>query len=175
MVPDQAVVMGSFTNVERSAEALERLRAAGIDDRDITVMSSVPYAPAILGRPPVRTLLPRISLGSAALGLAIGIFFVVITPYLYVIRVGGQPISPTPPAILLLYEFCMLFLIIGTFAGLLVMGRMPPSGPEYADPKLSADRVVLLVSCPPDQEQAAIDILKDQGAVEVQEPKRRKL
>ena len=174
-MPIESVVMGSFTDVERSAGALEQLHAAGIDDQDITVMSSVPFAPAILGRPRVRTLLPQISLASALLGLVIGLFFAVITPYLYVIRVGGQPISPTPPTLLLLYEFTMLFLILGTFGGLLVLGRMPPTKPEYADPKLSADRIVLLVSCPLDLVKLVSETMRDEGAVEVVQPKRRQL
>jgi hypothetical protein len=173
--PQQAVIMGSFTDVGRSSEALEHLRALGIRDEDITVMSSVPYGAAILGRPPAKTRLPQVALASAALGLAIGVFFAIITPYLYVIRVGGQAISPVPPTLLLLYEFTMLFLVIGTFGGLLVLGHLAPSEPQYADPLLSADRIVLVVQCPPDRQEVATRVLRDQGAVEVQTPERRKL
>jgi hypothetical protein len=174
-MPDQTVLMGSFTDVERSAEALEQLRAQGIDDRDVTVMSSVPYAPAILGRPPVRTPLGRISLASGLAGLAIGLFFVVITPYLYVIRVGGQPISPTPPALLLLYEFCMLLLIAGTFGGLLYLNRSRQPEAGYYDPHLSADRITLVVHHPPDKKPQVLAILEAQGALDIGAPERRKL
>jgi hypothetical protein len=174
-VPDQAVVIGSFTDVERPAEALEQLRALGIDDRDITVMSSVPYATAILGRPQVRTPLSWISLAGAVLGLVIGVFFVVITPYLYVIRVGGQPISPTPPALLLLYEFAMLFLIAATFGGLLFLNRTPGSEPEYYDPHLSDGRIALVVHYPAEKKAEVVAVLEAQGAGDIGEPERRKL
>jgi hypothetical protein len=174
-VPDQAVLIGSFTDVERAADALDHLRALGIQDRDITVMSSVPQPSGILERPRPKTLLPWISLGSAGLGLAVGLFFAVITPYLYVIRVGNQPISPTPPTLLLLYEFTMLFMIAGTLGGMLLLNHMPPIEPQYADPMLSAGRTAVLFQCPDDKKKAAVEILEAQGAQDVHEPERRKL
>jgi hypothetical protein len=167
--------MGSFTDVERSAEAVAQLRAQGIDDGDITIMSSVPYAPAIFGRPPIKTLLGRISLASGLLGLAVGLFFVVITPYLYIIRVGGQPISPTPPTLLLLYEFCMLLLIAGTFGGLLFLNRSPESEAGYYDPHLTDGRITLVVHHAPEKKPQILAILAAQGALNIGVPERRQL
>ncbi|MFN2226768.1 MAG: hypothetical protein ACK2UY_10680, partial [Anaerolineae bacterium] len=57
-----AVVMGSFTEIEPTADALDELRGRGIADEQISIMSSLPYSPNILGRPSVRTRLPMISL-----------------------------------------------------------------------------------------------------------------
>jgi hypothetical protein len=39
---DQSVVMGSFLDIEPSADALDDLRSLGIPDGDIKVMSSLP-------------------------------------------------------------------------------------------------------------------------------------
>lgn len=172
---DTAVVMGSFEEIEATADALDGLRALGVPDQDIEIMSSLPYSNKILGRPSLKSRLPLISLGSAALGFLVGLFFTVITPYMYVIRVGGHPIVPTPPTILLLYEFTMLFLIVGTFSGMLWLERLPSFGPEYYDPSLTDGRIAILIRCPDDKKPDAVGVLRSKGAEDIHEPERRVL
>ncbi len=170
-----ARVMGSFRDVEPTADALDALRGLGIAEEQIRVMSSLPYSANILGRAPVRTRLPLISLVSAVLGLSAGIFFTVITPNLYIIRVGGQPIVPFPPTLLLLYEFIMLLLIVGTFGGFLVLNHFPSSEPDYYDPKLNEGRISVLVECPAGMRADAVAALEAHGAEDIHEPERREL
>ncbi len=172
---NQAVVMGTFREIEPTADTLEQLRALGIPDGDITVLSSLPYSSNILGRPHLKTWLPVISLVSAVLGFLTGLFFTVITPQLYIIRVGGQPIVPVPPTALLLYEFTMLFLILGTFGGFLVLNRFPSTEPQYYDPKLTDGRLGVLVHCPDEKKEDAVAVLQENGAEEIHEPERREL
>lgn len=172
---DPIVVMSSFLEIDPSAAALDRLRALGIPDKDIEVMSSLPYAAEILGRPHVKSRLTVISLVSAIVGVGAGIFFTVITPYLYIIRVGGQPIVPVPPTALLMYEFIMLALIVGTFGGFLALNRFPSTEPQYYDPKLTEGRISLLIHTPADKEADVVAILEELGAQVIQEPERRRL
>jgi len=172
---DQAVVMGSFTDIEPSVDALDDLRALGIADADITVMSSLPYSPGVLGRPHPKSRLPVISLVSAVVGLVAGLFFTAITPYLYIVRVGGQPIVPVPPTLLLLYEFIMLLLIVGTFGGFLLLNHFPSDKPQYYDPKLSDGRIGILVHCAPEKVTEAMAVFQSHGAEDVHEPERREL
>jgi hypothetical protein len=172
---DQAVVMGSFLDIEPSVDALDDLRALGIPDSDITVMSSLPYSPDVLGRPHLKTRLPVVSLVAAVLGLLAGLFFTAITPYLYIIRVGGQPIVPVPPTLLLLYEFIMLFLIVGTFGGFLFLNHFPVDKPQYYDPKLNDGRISVLVRCPAGKKADAMAVLEDHDAQDIHEPERREL
>jgi hypothetical protein len=167
------VVMSSFLEIDLAAAALDRLRGLGIPDSDITVMSSLPYSAEILGRPHVKSRLPVISLVSAVLGVGAGIFFTVITPYLYIIRVGGQPIVPIPPTAILLYEFIMLLLIVGTFGGFLVLNRSPSKEAPYYDPELNDGRISLLVHTPADKEADVVAALEELGAQMIQEPERR--
>ncbi len=171
---DTAIVMSSFLEIDSTATALDRLRDLGILDKDIEVMSSLPYSAEILGRPHVKTRLSVISLVSAVLGLGAGIFFTVITPYLYIIRVGGHPIVPIPPTALLLYEFIMLLLIVGTFGGFLALNRFPSTDPQYYDPELTNGRISLVVHTPADKEADVVAILKELGAEVSQEPERRR-
>jgi hypothetical protein len=162
---DSTVLMGSFQDLERAADTLDQLRALGISDGDITVVSSMPYSAKALGRAEVKTPLPGIVMASAMAGLLIGLFFTVVTPYLYVIRVGGQPIVPVPTTALLLYEFIMLILILGSFVGVVVLNNLPSTGPSYDGPALIDDRIGLLFRCSAEQKEKAHAVLESQAAV----------
>ena len=172
---DTAVVMSSFMEVNPSAAALGGLQSLGIPAEDVTVMSSLPWSPDILGRPHTKTPLAKIAMVSALVGLGIGIFLVVVTPYLYIIRVGGQPIVPVPPTLLLLYEFIMLALILGTFGAFLVLNRFPSLQSQYYDPELNNERISLLVHTPADKKADVVAVLDEHGGQVVQDPERREL
>jgi hypothetical protein len=172
---DTAFVMGSFRDIDPTVEALDRLRELGIPDENISVLSHLPLSERVLGRPHLWSRLGVIALVSAILGFLIGLFFVGITPYLYVIRVGGQPIAPFPPSALLLYEFTMLALILGTFGGFLVLNRFPDRRPEPYDAQLNAGRIGVVVEAPLDRRADVVAALEALGAEDVGEPERRTL
>ena len=172
---DISIVMGSFEEIEATVDALDGFRALGVPDEDIEIQSSLPYSSSILGRPHLKSRLPLISLAGAALGLLVGLFFTVVTPQLYIIQVGGQPIVPTPPTVLLLYEFTMLFLILGTFGGMLWLERLPSFSPQYYAPSLTDGRIALLIRCPDEKKAAAMEVLRSLGAQDIHEPERREL
>ncbi len=172
---DSTVLMGTFQDVERAADTLDKLREAGLADDDITVLSSVPYSHEMLGRPHKTVKLPYISLACAITGLLVGIFFAGVTPNLYVIPVGGQPTVPGPPTAVLLYAFTMVFLIIGTFVGMLWLNGFPSFEPQYYDPKLSDGRIALILRCTSAQKEAAQAVLEAQRAENILEPERRSL
>ena len=62
--------MGTFQDLERAADTLDKLREAGLEDDDITVLSSLPYSHEMLGRPHKTVKLPYISLACAIAGHA---------------------------------------------------------------------------------------------------------
>jgi len=167
--------MGTFQDVERAAEALEELRTVGLADDDITVLSSIPYSHEILGRPHKTVKLPYVSLACAIVGLLVGIFYAGVSPNLYVIPVGGQPTVPGPPTAVLLYAFTMVFLIIGTFLGMLWLNGFPSFEPQYYEPKLYDGRIALILRCTAAQKEAARAVLESQQAENIHEPERRSL
>jgi hypothetical protein len=172
---DTAFVIGSFRDIDPTVEALDRLRELGIPEEKISVLSHFPLSERMLGRPHHRSWLPVIALVSAALGFLIGLFFVGITPHLYVIRVGGQPIVPFPPSALLLYEFTMLALILGTFTAFMVLGRFPDRRPEPYDPDLNNGRIAVVIEDPGDRREEVMAALEALGAEDVGQPERRSL
>ncbi len=169
------VLMGLFNEVDPAADALDELRALGISDDEITVISGVPYSHHALGRPKPWERLPFFSLAGALVGFGVGIFFNVGTPLLYSIRVGGQPLVPIPPSAVITYEFTMMGLIIATFLGVLWQSGFPTYSPKYYDPEIAMGRIGIFFRCPPAKEEQARAVLARCGAEKIQRAERRPL
>jgi hypothetical protein len=168
-------LMGIFQDVDRVVVALDRLRELGIAEGKMEVLSSVPYSPAILGRPVPKTRLPLLVPLSALAGLLLGAFLAFVTPYLYVVRVGFQPVIAEPPSVIVLYECTMLGLVLGTFGGLLWQAGLLFRDPQHHDPILTDGRIGVLVHCRPEQKDAVRAALETEGAEKVTEPERKAL
>ena len=172
---NEIVLMGRFQDVGLAAETLEKLRDAGISDDAVEVISGYPFSTEMLGRPHRKTILPYISMGSAVAGFFAGLFMTVVTPNLYVVRVGGQPVAPGAPTALLLFEFTMIFLILGTFLGFLWLNLFPSYGPTYYDQKVSDGEIGLVIHCEAEQADDLRSLLETQHARNVHQPERRAL
>ncbi len=164
------VMLALFKEPESAAEALDELRKRGIDDRDMTVLSGIPYPTRVLGRPMVWERLPLVALSGAAVGFLIGIFLNVVTPLLYPIPVGGQPLVAIPPAAVITYEFTMMGLMVSTFLGILWESTVPSFGPKQYHSRISQGRVGVLFSCSADQAGELSALLVQNGAEEVVTP-----
>ncbi len=136
-----------FDDVEQVVEALTALRMIGIPEDDIAVISGIPIASAILGRPKVANLMARWSLPGAVLGLGAGVFFTFVTPTLYPLVVGGQPILSLPPSIVIIYEFTMLGVILATLVGLLAQAELPKWREIAYHPAISHGAIGVLFRC----------------------------
>jgi hypothetical protein len=168
-------VMGLFQDIDRVAQVLERLRGLGLAEEDLQVLSSLPYSPAMLGRPAPRTRLPWIIVGGAILGFLAGLFLAFGSPNLYVIHVGGQPVVPGPPTAIVLYELTMIGIVLGTFVGLLWQSGFLFRDPRHHEPAVADGRIGVLVRCRPEQRDAVRAALEAEGAEKVGEPERKAL
>jgi mono/diheme cytochrome c family protein len=101
-------------------------------------------------------------------GLAAGLFLTVGTPLLYSIRVGGQPIIPIPPSIIILFEFTMLGAIVATFAGMIAETRFPEFGQEIYDPRITEGHIGVMVRVEEDLVDKTRQILEVNGAHHMQ-------
>lgn len=146
------------------AEALGRLRALGISDQDISVISGVPYSDKILGRPMSWTRIPQVGLAGAALGFGIAMVLNWGTPALYSLHVGGQALFPIPTAIVVTFELTMLGLLISTFVGVFVEMISPSYGPNGYHPKVSDGNIAILFTCPSEMDQRMHAALTELGA-----------
>jgi mono/diheme cytochrome c family protein len=137
-------VLGLYHEATSTADTLDRLRELGVPEEAITVMSGVPYTPKMLGRRPVYERLVPIALIGALGGFLAALFLTVVTPHLYEIPVGGQPLVPGPPTIIIVFEFTMLGTLLATFGGLLAEIAFPAVGRHEYDHRVTEGHIAVL-------------------------------
>ncbi|MFC2030462.1 quinol:electron acceptor oxidoreductase subunit ActD [Chloroflexota bacterium] len=130
-------VLGLYHEATSTADTIDRLRELGVPDDAITVMSGIPYTPEMLGRRHSYERLGLYALMGAVGGLLAALFLTVVTPHLYSIPVGGQPLVPGPPSIIIVFEFTMLGVVLATFAGLLAEIAFPAMGRKVYDNRIT--------------------------------------
>jgi mono/diheme cytochrome c family protein len=134
-------VLGLFEEAASTADAIEQLRALGVPDESITVMSGAPYKPEMLGRPHVPKRLGPVALGGALFGIALATFLTVGIFLLYELIQGGQPIIPMPPSLIVYFEATMLGTMWVTFFGLILVNGFPIFKRRPYDPRITEGHI----------------------------------
>jgi hypothetical protein len=165
----ETTVLGLFEDIDHAAGVLSRLRGeGGAASEDLMVLSSVPFPEGVLesDRSPIR--LPLITVIFAFVGIAFGIALAGGTAELYLIRVGGKPISPVPPIGIIAYEMMMLFALSAAFFAALFEMRLPSWRAKVYDSRISEGLIGIAAHCV-DEEQAvrAERFCREAGATDV--------
>jgi hypothetical protein len=160
------MVLGLFREPDAVANAMDALRGAGFDGRELTVLSSTPYPDGAFGEEPVRHRLYVFPFVGAACGLAVGLLLTIATQLSYPLVTGGKPILAIPPMINVLYEGTLLGAIVFTVLGVLFESRLPDLGGTPYDPRIS-DGYLGLVVRPSDRQAEAERLLRQAGAEDV--------
>lgn len=157
-------LLALFHEAAPTADTIQQLREAGIDDTCVEVLSSIPYRGEMLGRPRPRTRIGKFALVGAGLGLITALFLTAGIFLLYPLRQGGQPLVPIPPSLIVLFEVIMLGTMWATFFGLLLGNRLPSFRPQLYDPRITEGHIGVLVEVEEGQIDEIMEILKRNGA-----------
>jgi len=160
----ELTLLAVFNDIDPAADAIEKLHEAGIGDEDINVISGVPVAHKILGRPHPASNVSRLSLGGAIAGFFVGIFLNWGTPNLYTVLVGGQYITPIPPGLIVTFEMTMLFALLATFLGVFLDSYFPNYRPMEYVPEISDGKIAVFFKCGEDAQANITDMLQKLGA-----------
>ena len=163
---EKNLLLAIFEDIDPAAHAVDKLRALGIHDSHVTVISGTPITEAMLGRKPQWSNVTRFAMGGAFIGLCVGIFLAYGTPNLYPITVGGRWIG-VPPTIVVMFEMTMLVMLISTFLGVFLDSRFPNYTPTQYVPEISDGRIALLIECPQDEEKNVETAMNELGAESV--------
>jgi hypothetical protein len=169
------VLMGLFTDVMKTAEALDGLRLLGLREEDMSILQGVPYTAKMLGRPKIHERIPWATILGALTGTMVALFLTYGTQWLYPIRVGGRSYTNLPTAIVPIYELTMLGLILGTFLNMIWKCGFPSTKPQYYDPVINHSRIAVMCTIDMRYEEDVRRVLLDKGAERVYEPERRPL
>ena len=174
-MPQRMSLMGLFTDIAHTGDALDKLRLLGLREEDMSLMMGVPYTEKMTGRPKIYERIPWATIFGALIGLGTALFLVGGTQMLYPIRVAGRPLVPIPTSIVVIYELTMLGLVLGTFLNLLWKNGFPSTKPQYYDHLINYGRTALLCTFDTRYEGDVRRALTDAGAERVYEPERRPL
>lgn len=165
---DTVSLLAVFPDLEPAADAIDQLRHLGIPDDQMNVISGVPVTEGMLGRPRQATNVPRLALGGALAGFAIGFFLAFGTPNLYPVEVGGQAFVPGPPTVVVLFELTMLGLLLSTFLGVFLDSYFPSYRPMHYVPEISDGKIGVFFNCPPEDSEKITKTMSDLGAEKVE-------
>ncbi len=172
---ESRMYLAIFPDIEPASNGIEKLHELGIPDNEMNVISGIPVRPSILDRPSAITRVSTIGFIGALLGMALGIFLVWGTPFLFPLLVGGQPIYPVPQVLIITFEMTMLGLMGFSFLGMFVDSGFPSYTPKEYVPEISDGKIGVLFRLPTDEEGRAKDALQQAGAESFEPAEARQL
>lgn len=131
-------------------QAVNRLRAAGVGDRQITVISSQPMEDFEFGQMDKATWMWWFACLGGLIGMGAGLGLSWITETSWPIHVGGLPTFAWWPNLIITFELTMLGAITATVVTLVVSALIPRRGESLYDPAVSDGLILVGVEDPPD-------------------------
>lgn len=154
------MLLGLFDNVETTADVIDHVRDLGVADDQMDVLSHVPYPARFFAFKSSRLWFLPFTLGGSLTGALVGFFITVLTPNLYPIHVGGQPLVPIPPSAVIFFEFISLFTMVGTFIGFLLQNRFPVLVREMYDELITDGYIGVQVQAEESTAEKVVDVFE---------------
>src|SRR5262249_49902900 len=139
-----------YPDPDAAQGAVDRLRKAGVPDREITVISSEPFEECEFSHRDKATALYWIAGFGGFLGLLAGYLLASATEELWPLPTGGMPIVAPWPNLIVMFELTMLGAILATVIALLVTTNLPRRRPALYDPEVSAGQILVGIENPAD-------------------------
>jgi hypothetical protein len=143
-------IYGLYVDPHVAQQAVDNLRAAGVNDADITVISSEPFDHFEFGHRDGKTAMPWIAAGAGALGLVATYYLLGLSQRSWPLVTAGMPIAPLWTNLIIIFEMTMLSAILATVATLLVTAGLPSRGGKLYDPEVSDGYILVGVENPDD-------------------------
>jgi ActD protein len=135
-------VYGLYPTGQEAQQAVNRLRAAGVADREMTIMSSQPMEDFEFGHMDKKTWMWWIACGGGLLGMATAFGLAWLTETSWPIDVGGLPTFAWWPNLIIIFELTMLGAILATVITLVVTARLGRGSTIY-DPAVSDGKILV--------------------------------
>lgn len=138
---------GLYADGHAAQQAVNRLRAAGLADRQITILSAQPMEDFEFGHIDKKNWLWWIACAGGLLGMAAAFGLTWLTEMSWPINVGGLPIYAWWPNVIIIFEMTMLGTILATVIGLFISAGLGRGGGLY-DPEVSEGSILVGVENP---------------------------
>jgi hypothetical protein len=142
-------VYGLYPTGASAQQAVNRLRAAGLTDRDITIISAQPMEDYEFGHIDKATYMWWIACGGGLVGMSLGFLLAWITETSWPMNVGGLPTFAWWPNLIIIFELTMLGAIMATVITLVVTAFLPEKGRgRLYDPEVTDGQILVGVENP---------------------------
>ena len=159
-------VYGLYADGSSAQQAVNRLRAAGAADRDITVMTAQPMEDFEFGRMHKATWMWWFACAGGLTGTASGLGLAWLTETSWPLDVGGLPIVAWWPNLIITFELTMLGAILATAITLVITARLGRRSTFY-DPAVSDGKILVGVAGLPESAVAGLEAALAAAGAEV--------
>ncbi len=157
-------VYGLYADPETAQRAVSNLRAAGVPDADITVISSEPFEHFEFGHRDAKTAMPWIATAAGAAGLLLTYYLLGASQRSWPLVTAGMPLAPNWTNLIIIFEMTMLSAILATVVTLIVTAFFGDKGKLY-DPEISDGYILVGVENPADASKLEPALAIDGGRV----------
>jgi hypothetical protein len=140
-------VYGLYSDGHAAQQAVNRLRAAGLRDGQITIMSAQPMEDFEFGHVDKANWIWWIACAGGLIGMAIGFFLTWLTETSWPIDVGGLPTYAWWPNLIIIFELTMLGAILATVVALVITAGLGRRIAFY-DPEVTEGQILVGVENP---------------------------
>jgi hypothetical protein len=141
-------IYGLYADGQSAQQAVNRLRAAGIADRNITVISSQPMDAYEFGSMDKANRMWWFACLGGLIGGAAGYGLTWYSAMQWPIDVGGMPIFDWWSNLIVIFELTMLGAITATVITLVVTALLPARGRKLYDPEVTDGKILVGVEAP---------------------------
>ena len=159
-----SAIYGLYADPNIAQRAVNNLRAAGVADADITVISSEPFEHLEFGHRDARTAMPWIAAAAGAIGLVSTYYLLGLSQRSWPLVTAGMPIVPLWTNLIIIFEMTMLSAILATVATLIYTAFISDRGKMY-DPEVSDVYILVGVEHPADTSKLEPALNIDGGRV----------
>ena len=143
-------VYALYPDGQSAQHAVNRLRAVGLADREITIISAQPMEDYEFGHRDKETWMWWFACLGGLIGMAVGFGLSWLTETAWPINVGGLPTFAWWPNLIIIFELTMLGAILATVTTLVVSALLPGAGGRLYDPAVSEGKILVGVEEPVD-------------------------
>jgi hypothetical protein len=137
-----------YPDPNSALRAVDGLRAAGLDDRAITIISAEPMEHHPLGERDKATWMFWIASGGGAVGLLVATWLTRMTEMAWPLPTGNMPIVSWWTNLIIMFELTMLGGIVATVITLLVTAGLPARRSKLYDREVADGKILVGVENP---------------------------
>ncbi len=137
-----------YADGHAAQKAVDGLRAAGVTDNNITVISAQPMEDFEFSHIGHKTYMWHIACAGGLVGFAFSTWLARLTETSWMIPTGGMPIVAWWPNLIIMFEVTMLGAILASVMTLVATARLGRRRPALYDPEVTDGKILVGIENP---------------------------